>query len=80
MSDSTSCGSFANVYALLADDNLSKKEIAEELWKYQRKLDFWMGDMDIDEELVKLGLAKKCEKCDGAVIYKDYEGHHECDG
>lgn len=76
MSDSKSCETFSLLYALLADETRTHKNIAKEMWKHQAQLDFWMSDMEVDEQLVKLGLANLC-KCGGA-IYKDYEDHHEC--
>lgn len=89
MGDSTSAGTFAEIYNHLAK-SLDKQEpavkadrlkLAKKLRKMEEQLDFNDGDLECDAALIKLGIAEKCNFCKGVFgpREKDYHGAGECD-
>ena len=60
MADRTSCEIFTKLMELLGNrDQWDSKELALEIWNFSRDYDFAPVDLDCDEELLKLGLAKR---------------------
>ena len=59
MADRTSAGLFRKFFELLAKNPTEEhKEIAEEIWTMRKEYDFNEYQMEADEYLIKLGLAK----------------------
>lgn len=59
MADRTAAGIFSKVFNLLAKNPTEEnKEMALEFWEDSQEFDFSPYQMDCDEELIKLGLAK----------------------
>lgn len=59
MGDSRGAYTFGEVFTALADDKLTKRDVAEKIWALLREYDFADYEMECDEALIKLGLAKK---------------------
>ena len=79
MSDGTSSMIFGDMFGYLATD-MTKEEIAAQLWKDMYQYDFSNDQMDADAALIELGLAKKCEECSTPrYVVAIYNGaDHEC--
>lgn len=60
MADRTSAEVFGIIFELLAENPTDEhKAIAKRIYKYTRNYDFNDYQMDVDESLIKLGLAIK---------------------
>jgi len=60
MSDRTSAALFGKIFRLLANNPTDEhKTIAKEIWMSSGQFDFSFYQMDADDALIKLGLAKK---------------------
>lgn len=69
MSDRTSAALFSDLFQHLAD---GKPLIASDLWDASKDYDFSPNQMDCDDELVKLGLARvdTDENGEECIVYK----------
>lgn len=80
MADRTSAGIFGEMFNFLAGDK-SREELIEYLWNSAGYYDFNYYQMEADESLEKLGLAKMCG-C-GCYRYKGesdrYHTEPDCD-
>lgn len=80
MADRTSAGLFGKIFELLAKNpSVENQTIAKEIWPLHHDYDFSEYQMDADEDLIKLGLAKHGIHPDYpedgiTVLYADYEG------
>jgi hypothetical protein len=65
MADRTSAEIFAMVFAACSVAGEAGKAIAHKLWPMRLEYDFSDNQMQIDEELIKLELAKRVKSEDG---------------
>lgn len=63
MSDRSSADIFATMFLLL-DSDKTKEQIAQELWKKTFEFDFSCQQLEIDDTLVRFGLARKVKRPD----------------
>lgn len=80
MSDRTSAALFGEFFKVLAgDEPIDRAALAKRIWEQSRGYDFSPYQMNADDALIKLGLARKCGDC-GYPIY-DGEEHdkRDCD-
>lgn len=83
MSDHTSAGIAADVFTALGKGfakqtpavKADRKKLARMMLGYFANYDFCIEDVGIDDELVTLGLAKKCKRC-GYVYLPDRAADH----
>jgi len=60
VADRTSAGIFGDIFRMLADDApLDRDSFARQIWEMSQGYDFHSCQMDADDELVKLGLARR---------------------
>ena len=80
MSDRTSAELFGRIFGLLAslkkEEKTDPQEIAHEFWEFLEKgsYDFAHYQMDCDEALIELGLAKEGKEVDDGLLYKGEKG------
>lgn len=81
MADRTSAKLFGTIFDLLAKNPTDeKKAIAKEIWPLHSEYDFSEYQMNCDDSLIKLGLAKEGPDPDSGetcILYADYEGNFE---
>lgn len=64
---------FGRVFELLAEkSSRDRRDMASELFEMLSEFDVEPGDLNVDEALVDLELAERCDSCD-KVIYQDQE-------
>ncbi len=59
MASRTAAGIFADLFLKLAEDPEKNKELIEWAWNHSKKFDFHACQMNCNEVLKKLGLARK---------------------
>lgn len=73
MADRTSAGLFGTFFEFLAEEpDERSKVMAEKLWRISKRYDFGPCQMDCDDALVKLGLARL--DADGVPEYAEAAG------
>ena len=82
MADRTSAEIYGTIFRALASDKpVNKKALARKFWAESFGYDFSPYQMDCDEELVKLGLAKTVDHPDyddGVTVYRNARGTRWC--
>jgi hypothetical protein len=79
MADRTSAEIFGNIFEILAKNPSEEhKAMALEIWPLSTAYDFNNYQMEADEALLKLDLAKYAEE-DGhkVIIYRNYRGDYD---
>lgn len=73
MADRSAAEVFGIVFELLAEKpSRDRRDLAAEIYEYTKDYDFEFKQMGVDEALIDLELAEKCDQC-GKMIYLEQE-------